>query len=306
MTFSIAPYDRLAKAVTLMVCILLLAIGFIPHMLAFVWALEILIVLACYAYSPKGYEVTGRSIAVKRLIGDVQFSLDGLREARAAGADDFRGCIRLWGNGGMFGYYGIFRTSKLGKSIWYLTDKSKAVVVITDAKTALFSPADTDGFLQAIGAPASAPSTAAAPSGGIPAGTAVGIAGVLVGLAAMALVFLFAPGPPSYTLTHDALTIHDRFYSVTLKADAVDAAKVRVVDFNREPEWRPTLRTNGFANEHYQSGWFRLANGETVEMYRAGGDRLVLLPGIGAGATVLYQARNPEQFAAEIRREWVR
>jgi hypothetical protein len=157
MIFPVAPYDRLAKAVTLLVCVLFLAMGFIPHVPAFVWGIDILIVLGCYAYSVKGYEVAGRSIVVKRLIGDVQFSLDGLREARPAGADDFRGCIRLWGNGGMFGYYGLFRTSKLGKCTWYVTDKSKAVVVITDAKTALFSPADVGGFLAAIGAPASAP-----------------------------------------------------------------------------------------------------------------------------------------------------
>ena len=39
-----------------------------------------------------------------------------IREVRPATKDDFGGCIRLFGNGGLFGYYGLFRTSKLGPS----------------------------------------------------------------------------------------------------------------------------------------------------------------------------------------------
>jgi hypothetical protein len=305
MTFS-APYDRTVKIVTVLVCALLLAIGLVPHMPAFVWGLDILIIVACYAYSARGYVVSDRCITVKRFVGDVQIPLDGLREARAAASDDFRGCIRLWGNGGMFGFYGLFRTSKLGKCTWYITDKSKAVVVVTDAKTALFSPGDVSGFLAAVGAPASVPPILSTPAGGITARTVIGVAGALLGIAALALATLYDPGPPSYTLTPGALTIHDKFYSVTLRANAVDAGQIRVVDLTREPDWRPTARTNGFATRHYQSGWFRVASGKTVEMYRAGGDRLVLLPGKGSAATVLYQAQDPEQFAAQVRQEWLR
>jgi hypothetical protein len=304
MAFSITPYDRMAKVATPLVCVLLLAIALIPHVPIFVWAIDILVVLLCWAYSPRGYSVANGCITVRRPVGNVRIPLDGLQEARPAGSDDLGGCIRLWGNGGVFGYYGLFRTSKLGKCTWYLTDRSKAVVVVTSAKTVVLSPADTDGFLKAIGAPASAPALSA-PSGGIGIGPVIGIAGAAIGLAAVALTFLYSPGPPGYTLTRDALTIHDKcFYAVTLKADAVDVGGIRVIDLKQEPDWRPTARTNGFANAHYQSGWFRLANGRNVEMYRAGGDRLVLLPGKGDATTVLYQAQDPDQFAAEVRQTW--
>ena len=60
------------------------------------------------------------------------------------------GCIRLWGSGGLFGYYGLFSTAKLGKSTWYVTNRSNAVVLITAAKTILFSPDDPKEFLAAI------------------------------------------------------------------------------------------------------------------------------------------------------------
>jgi hypothetical protein len=276
---------------------------------AFVWAIAILIVLACYAYSPTSYTVADRCITVKRLIGSVQIPLDGLLEARAAADDDLRGCIRLWGNGGVFGHYGLFRTSKLGKCTWYVTDRSKAVVVVTDAKTALFSPADASGFLAAVGAPVSPMAVQPVAAGGNTASKIVGVASALIGVAGLTFAvfaLLYSPGPPSYTLTSDALIFHDKFYPVTLKADAVDAGQIRVVDLSQEPDWRPVAKANGFNNSHYEAGKWRLASGKVVEMYRAGGNRLVLLPGKGAAATVLYQAQDPERFAAEVRSEWLR
>jgi hypothetical protein len=108
-------------------------------------------------------------------------------------------------------------------------------------------------------------------------------------------------------LTGDALSIHDRFYPLAMRAAAVDVDRIRVVDLAEEPAWRPTLRTNGFANGHYQSGHFRAANGTAIRLYRADGDRrLVLLPPIGEGAPVLLDAPNPEAFVREIRARWSR
>jgi hypothetical protein len=68
-----------------------------------------------YGYSPRRYTVSGRSVVVRRMIGDVRIPLDGAREIRAATAEDLEGAIRLWASGGLFGYYGLFRTSKLGR-----------------------------------------------------------------------------------------------------------------------------------------------------------------------------------------------
>ena len=86
-------------------------------------------------------------------------------------------------------------------------------------------------------------------------------------VAVVAFALLYSPGPPSCTLTPLSLTIHDRFYPVTLQADSVDAEHIRLIDFGVDTEWRPTARTNGFANSHYRSGWFRVASGKTVRMY---------------------------------------
>jgi hypothetical protein len=89
-----------------------------------------------------------------------------------------------------------------------------------------------------------------------------------------------------------------------VNAAAVDVAHVCVVDISKDSNWQPTERTNGFANAHYRSGWFRVANGQRVRMYRAEGRRLVLLPPNGQGNAVLIEVSRPEQFVRELRQNW--
>ena len=132
------------------------------------------------------------------------------------------------------------------------------------------------------------------------------IGAVGLGIAIMAVTFalFYAPGPPRYTLTRDALRIHDRFYPVTLPAEAVDVGGIQVVDFGANPEWRPVCRTNGFSNPHYHSGWYRAAGGQKIRLYRADGKRLVLLPPRGSGPAVIIEVAEPERFIADWKREW--
>lgn len=300
-------YDRTTKIITAGVLAVLLFAGILTQNILVGCLLGLVVVLS-FAYSPLGYAVSERSIVVKRLIGGARIPLEGVREARRTTSDDLRGCIRLWGSGGMFGYYGLFRTSEFGKCWWYVTNRQNTVVVITDEQTALFSPDDVDGFLAAIRAPVQVPKLPAGQlkprAAGNSAGMWIGVAIGAVSLVVVAFALLYSPGPPSYTLTADALTIHDRFYPVTLKASEVDAAGVKLVDIAVDREWRPTMRTNGFANSHYRSGWFRVASGQKVRMYRADGTRLLLLPPKGDGAAVLMEVKDPEKLLDELRRQW--
>jgi hypothetical protein len=304
-----ASYDRTTKIISTVVCLGLLAIVFAVRnpILA---VLALLILAVSIAWSPRGYRIEGRMLLVHRLAGTVRIALAGIREARRTTPEDLRGCIKLMGSGGLFGYYGLFSTSKLGKSTWYMTNRTKSVVLISDAKTVLLSPDDPESFLAAIQAAAPVPistngsSLAAGRSwrGKLvaPLSVALVLAAVGLGVAASA----YSPGPPSFTLTSDALTIHDRFYPVTLQSRDVDLGGIRIVDLSQSTDWRPVQRTNGFANSHYQSGWFRTASGTKVRLYRAGNSVVVLLPPSGAGAPVLYQAEDPEDFVHQLRIAW--
>jgi hypothetical protein len=302
-----ASYDRATKIISALVCLFLLAVMAYTHSLIF-FTIALLLILVSFAYSPRGYVLSDRAILVQRLAGHPRIALDDVREARRATPDDFRRSIRLRGSGGLFGYYGLFRSAKLGKFTAYVTNRNNRVVVITGSKTAIFSPDDADGFLNAIRASAPVP-VAPSPAFDAPPqsralGTTLGIAIGIAVIGLFAATMSYSPGPPSYTLTPAALTIHDRFYPVTLRADAVDANQIHIVDLTQDAEWRPTLRTNGFANSHYQSGWFRVASGQKVRLYRAGGQRLVLLPPNSAGVPVLYQAEDPDGFASAVRAAW--
>jgi len=309
--FSVS-YDRTTKVVTAVACALLALPAAAVHNLA-VRIVAILTVLVSFAYSVRSYNFADGSIVVKRFIGNVRVPLQELQEARAATADDFRGCVRLWGSGGMFGYYGWFRTSRLGRCKWYLTDRSQAVVVRTETQTVLFSPDERDRFLERVRG--YAPTVAIVPQEPLlstlqsysSADWPGRVAALAVGALALVLVggvLLYAPGPPSYSLTPQALTIHDSFFPVTVPASAVDVSHIRVIDFAQDPAWRPTSRTNGIGTLHYHAGWFRVANGEKVRLYRGDSQRLVLLPPKGAAAPVLCEVKDPEQFVQSIKREW--
>ncbi len=305
-----ASYDVTAKIVTALVLAAALGAAVVSHSLIIGFLLFLSICLA-YAYSPRGYLCEGRSIVIKRLAGDVTIPLDSLRETRAAVKDDFRGCVRLWGVGGLFGYYGLFRTYKLGQCSWYMTNRKKAIVVVTDAKTILVSPDDAEMFLSTVGvfAPAagSAPGQSDAPLSVSPRPTVGIIVGSVLGAAALLFALfavLYSPGPPNYVLERKSLAIRDLFYPFTVGAEDVDVERIRVVDFSAHSDWRPVSRTNGFSNSHYHSGWFRVANGQKVRMYRASGTRLVLLPPRGNNAAVLIEVDAPDEFVHQIRRLW--
>ncbi|HTW68163.1 MAG TPA: PH domain-containing protein [Bryobacteraceae bacterium] len=309
MTFS-ASYDRFTKILSSAVCAGMLAVIVFSHSII-IAALALVVMFIAFAYSPRSYTIEGRAILVRRLAGSARIALDDVREVRRATSGDSQGSIRLRGSGGLFGYYGLFRSAALGDFTAYMTSRKNNVVLITGAQTVLFSPDDVDGFLSAIQTVAPSSGTRGAPpiairrrSLAIPIAAAVAVGGVALALAISA--FLYSPGPPAYTLTSTLLTIRDRFYPVTLQRSNIDIAGIRIVDLAAEPQWRPTLRTDGFANSHYQSGWFRIGNGQKVRMYRAGGDRLVLIPSNNSGAaTVLYQAEDPDRFLAAIRAAWM-
>ena len=151
-------YDLATKIVSAVVIAILVAI-FVITKSALVGIIGLCVLTLAYLYSPRSYEVSGRSILIKRLIGTVRIPLDNIRELRPGTADDFRKCFRLWANGGLFGYYGLFKTARLGKCTWYVTNRSHSVIVVTSEKTVVVSPSDVPGFLASVRSVVTVPET---------------------------------------------------------------------------------------------------------------------------------------------------
>ncbi len=304
-----APYDRTTKLISTLVCLLLLGVVAATRSLP-VGILIAVTVLLAFAYSPRRYVLTGENLRVKRLLYDAVIPTQDLIEARPATPSDLSGAIRLWGSGGLFGYYGLFSTSKLGTCTWYVTNRSQVMLLITSQKAYALSPDNAETFLAALGPLAKSGATRSGLAA--PARTpfwrarAFALSLVALALVVVGLALSYSPGPPVYTLTADSLRIQDRFYPVTLQPAEVDLDKARIVDLDPPSEWRPTLRTNGFSNARYHSGWYRVAGGQTVRLYRADAKRLVLLPPKAGGSPVLLEVRDPEAFLERLRREWTR
>lgn len=309
-----ASYDLPAKICTVAVIAVCVVVCITTSSLV-VGALELCVITLAYLNAPQSYKLSGRSILIKRFIGTVRIPLDNIRELRAGTAEDFRKCTRLWASGGLFGYYGLFKTARLGKCRWYVTNRSQSVIVVTGESTVVLSPNDVPGFLAAVRSEVFIPETTAALTekvidvrkGGVPLGVWIGGAAAILltlgGLGFGCFAVMYSPGPPKLTLTSNSLTIRDLFYPVTLNATDIDLSGIRIVNIRTDHEWTPTERTNGFANAHYHSGWFQVAGG-AARMYWADGATLVLLPSLHGGAPVLVEVSDPEQFVESVRRQW--
>jgi hypothetical protein len=302
-----ASFDLTTKIVTTVICVAFAAAVAFTRNIPIACGAALFLLVA-YGFSPRGYRISGGALIVRRLIGSVRIPLEGLRLARAATGDDLAGAIRVWGNGGLFGYYGIYRTTALGDCNWYVSSRKNAVVIVTGTRTVVVSPDDGEGFLRAIGS--AVPDYKAQDLAAItpsPASNKVRIGAIVILsliLALVAFAMLWNPGPPSYTLSADSLAIHDRLYPAILTPSGVDVGGIRIVDIAADPVWRPTARVNGFANLNYKAGWFRVGGGQRVRMYRAKGTRLVLLPGAGAQPSVLLEVADPDRFIPAIKQLW--
>ncbi|HVW12160.1 MAG TPA: PH domain-containing protein [Bryobacteraceae bacterium] len=299
-------YDSAAKTISIAVCVMFLALGLSTASIA-VGIVFALILAASFAWSPTGYSIEDGFLSAHRVIGNFRIPLASIREVRIAAKEDLQGTLRIFGSGGLFGYYGVFRSSNLGKSTWFMTRHSHAVVVVTSAGTYMFSPDDVDGFISWIRPAGSGPVARFAP---VPAPSsrpaAAWIAAAIVASATTLAIgsLFYSPGLPEYTLTGSSLAIRDRFYPVTLGAKNVDLSRARVIDFASDPDWKPVKRTNGFSNAHYHSGFFRVASGAEVRMYRGDSTKVVLLPSTNGDDPVLLETREPAQFLNDLRQKW--
>ena len=221
---------------------------------------------------------------------------------------------RAWGlflSGGR----GVIVQTKKGRRFLIGSNTPEKLAAATEAAriAATFSPDDVKGFTAAVQgniasqntlqSDSDSTRTQSSCSGGLLYGLIPAAVGALLILLLVA-IFLYSPGPPKYTITSEGLAIHDRFYPVTVKAADVDIRHVKVVDIGTDPHWRLTARTNGIGLRLYKAGWFRVAGGEKVRMYRTTSPRLVLLPPKGPNAPVLLEVKQPEAFIQEVRQAW--
>lgn len=109
----------------------------------------IIVYLLVYVYRPLGYAITSGQIIIKRFIGNVYIERENINTVTIATNQQLKGTIRIFGVGGLFGYFGKFANFELGSSTWYATRRKDLVLILTkDNKKIIISPDLKEEFVE--------------------------------------------------------------------------------------------------------------------------------------------------------------
>ena len=107
-------------------------------------------IFLAYLWKPSRYEVTSEHVIVHRLIGPAKYERSRIINVRAGETDEIKNAIRLFGSGGMFGYFGKFRNQHLKTFVLQCTRRDNLVFIFTDKGLKVLSPDDPQGMIQAL------------------------------------------------------------------------------------------------------------------------------------------------------------
>lgn len=111
--------------------------------------IPIALLTGCALFLIRGYTVEAGGLTIRRLFWTHRVPLEGLQEVRWD-PEAMRGSVRLFGNGGVFSFSGLFWNRKLGKYRAFVTDPSRAVVLRLSRRTVVVSPADPEAFIREV------------------------------------------------------------------------------------------------------------------------------------------------------------
>jgi hypothetical protein len=158
-----ASMDRTTKTLTILVPLLLFFTVFIPSFTkntfgsfdflnpspvdVFPFGL-ILILVITYGFSPKAYALDDRQLIIYRPFQNKLYATEGILTVSLVDKKELKKSIRVFGVGGLFGYFGLFRNSRYGTMIWYATRRDQFVVIErANGRTIVLTPDDPNAFV---------------------------------------------------------------------------------------------------------------------------------------------------------------
>ena len=153
-----AEWGQSVKVITISVTLLLVIISivvwflaedFSPFQRALVSISPMLVLLFTGLFAVRKYSIRGTTLWVHRFGWVSKFELSKLQSAYAD-ATIKNGSRRLFGNGGLFGFIGIFYHREFGKYHAYVTNFEHAVVIMFADKRIVVSPHNPKIFVQNI------------------------------------------------------------------------------------------------------------------------------------------------------------
>lgn len=160
MIFKIS-LDKLAKVVTIAITLLFVSI-IIAQLFLFLDSdksasiISVFIILFIYlivfSYRPICYKITDDLLVICRPLNDVKIALKEIKNVEILDQSRLIGTIRIFGVGGLFGYWGKFTNRNIGVMTWYATRRDQAILITsTSNKNILLTPDEPELFIQIIG-----------------------------------------------------------------------------------------------------------------------------------------------------------
>ncbi len=105
--------------------------------------------LAMYRLKIRSITVDDQSITIDRKVKPVTIRFSDITAIRKV--DDMKFAIRTFGNGGLFGYTGLFYKKGTGSMTWYCTQRTNYVLIQkTNGNKIVITPDNSDGFVRDI------------------------------------------------------------------------------------------------------------------------------------------------------------
>ena len=159
--FSVAPWPTGLKITSVVGTVLILGAGIgayraipVPTGFTHQFGLAVAMILPAVLvgsllFMVTGYAVEGTELYVRRLLSSTCISLQGLKRIWIEPAV-CKGSIRVFGNGGLFSFSGLFYSKRLGRYRLFATDISRSVVLILPARVVVITPAQPETFIEHV------------------------------------------------------------------------------------------------------------------------------------------------------------
>ena len=145
-------FARVSTAIFLIATVMILYISFVESNPSFASAIPFiilpLVLVLTWLFHPIKYVVDGSSLIIKKPLGSIKIPLREIREVSKIDRGGILAGFRLFGSGGLFGYFGAFRFRDHGTVSMWATDKNKLVFIRTDFKKYVISPDNVVEFLE--------------------------------------------------------------------------------------------------------------------------------------------------------------
>jgi len=155
-----APWSTSLKLLSLGTTLLLLVIAvLVPptlpttdlHGMARVLIVAVCVVplVACALFTVRGYRLEARQLLIERLLWSTAVPLDSLSRAWPS-PHAMDASIRLFGNGGLYAFTGLFSNKRLGRYRAFVTDPGRSVVLQFPGRTIVISPGSPGDFIRQL------------------------------------------------------------------------------------------------------------------------------------------------------------